>query len=171
MFSILDLLVEAAKDLATDHATEKVVILRPDLTITDALPPSPTGRDDRPHHMVPYGGHTVSWSEDGVYLQGVGEKKVTGQVPLGIKGVMVWGESQCEGEVVTPRHLITVADQWRTDDGETHPLLDSTWKGDEVHPEGGEEEVGVILSTNNDRLYLVIVPKNPENKPRVRCCS
>lgn len=143
--------IEAAKDLARDHATEKVVILRPDLTITDALPPSPTGRDDRPHHMVPYGGHTVSWSEDGVYLQGVGEKKVTGQVPLGIKGVMVWGESQCEGEVVTPRHLITVADQWRTDDGETHPLLDSTWKGDEVHPEGGEEEWGEASPTECDR--------------------
>ena len=141
-----NLLVSAAamKDLARDRVTEKFVILPPELTITDARPPFPTGRDDHPLHMVPRGVQPALRSEGEVYPQGVVEKKGTDRVPLEIKGDMVWGEIQFVGGVGTPRHLITVDDLWRVGE-ETHPLLDRTWNAEEVHPEGGEAEVGIIF--------------------------
>lgn len=140
-------LAAAVKDLVKDHGTEKVVIFLPDLTITDAarLQP-PKGREGHPHHMVPRGVHTASWSEDEVYPQGVVEKRVTGQVLLEIKEGIIWDENQCLGGVGIPRLLITVAVPWRVGE-ETHPLLDSTRNVEEVRNEGGEAEVGIILST------------------------
>lgn len=142
------ILVSAAdvKDLARDHVTEKVVILPLDLIITDAPLPVPTGRDDHLPHTVLHEAQPASRREDEVYPQGVVEKKVTGLVLREIKEVMVWDEIRCVGEVGFPCLLITVADQWTTGEG-THLLLDRTRNVEEVHPEGGEAEVGILFTT------------------------
>lgn len=138
-------LAAAVKDLARGHGTEKVAIYLPDLTITDARPQSPTGRDDHPHPTDPRGVRIALRSEDVVYLPEDAETKVIALVLPETKGDMAWDGSQCVGGVGTPHLSITVADLWRVD-VETHPLLDSTWNVAEVHPEGGEVEVGANLN-------------------------
>jgi len=138
------------KDLARDHVTEKVVILPPDLIITDTPLPVPTGRDDHLPHTVLHEAQPASRREDEVYPQGVVEKKVTGLVLREIKEVMVWDEIRCVGGVDSPCLLITVADQWTTGEG-THLLLDPTRNVEEVHPEGGEAEWAAASPTGCDR--------------------
>ena len=137
-------LVAAVKDLARDHVTEKVAIHRPDLIITDARPPSPTGHADHPHPMGPRAGRIALKNEDVVYLLEAAGKKVTARALQETKAGMAWGVSQRMVGVGTPRHSITAADPWRVDE-ETHPLRDSTWSVAEVHLEGGEAEVGRTL--------------------------
>ena len=128
------------KDLVRGHVTEKVDIHSPDLIITNARPPSPTGLDDHPHPMDLRELHIASRNEDVVYPRGVAEMKVIARVLLETKGGMAWDESQCVGGVGTTCHSIAVADLWRVDE-ETHPLLDRTWNEAEVHPAEGEVEV------------------------------
>ena len=147
LISNLYLSVALVKDLAKDHVTEMVVILLPDLTITDALPPSPMGRDDLPRHTVPHGVRIVIWSAGEVYPQAVAEMKVTDRDLPEIRVVMVWEESQFVEEADIQRLLIAVVDQWTTDEGEIHPHLDSMQIGAEGLPVGGEVEVGVAGST------------------------
>ena len=146
LISNLYLSVAPVKDLARDHVTEMVVILLPDLTITDALPPSPMARDDLPRHTAPHGVRIVTWSAGEVYPQAVAEMKVTDRDLPEIRVVMVWDERQCVEEVDMQRLLIAVVDQWTTDEGEIHPHLDSMRIEAEELPVGGESEVSVVGS-------------------------
>ena len=146
LISNLYLSVAPVKDLARGHVTEMVVILLPDLTITDALPPSPMARDDLPRHTVPLGVRIVTWSAGEVYPQAVAEMKVTDRDLPEIRVVMVWDERQCVEEVDIQRLLIAVVDQWTTDEGEIHPHLDSMRIEAEELPVGGESEVSVAGS-------------------------
>ena len=146
LISNLYLSVALVKDLAKDLVTEMVVILLPDLTITDALPPSPMARDDLPRHTVPHGVRIVTWSAGEVYPQAVAEMKVTDRDLPEIRVVMVWDERQCVEEVDILRLLIAVVDQWTTDEGEIHPHLDSMRIEAEELPVGGEPEVSVAGS-------------------------
>lgn len=137
--------------------TEKVVIRHPDLTITGAARhPLLMGRDGHPLHMVPHEVHPASWREDEVYPQGVAEKKATGKVLLEIKRGTARDVIHCLGGEGTPPRLITVVVPWRVVE-ETRPLLDSTQSVEEVHPEGGEAEVGtdVIFGTIKAALILI----------------
>ena len=147
------------KDLERDHVIETVVIHRPDLTITDARLPFPTGHVDHLHPMDLRVGRIGLKSEDVVYLLEDAGRRVIARVLRETKAVMAWDVSQRMGEVGTPRLLKTVADPSRVEE-EFHPLQDSTQSVAEVPREGEESEVSRALLHAIDNVFFFVYEKS-----------
>ena len=142
------------KEPERDHVTEKVVIHRLGLTITDVRLPSPTAHVDHLHPMDLRAGRIGLKSEDVVYLLEDAGRRVIARVLHETKAVMVWDVSQRMGEGGTPCLSKTAVDPSRVEE-EFPPLLDSMQSVAEVPREAEESEVSRPLLYAIDDVFCL----------------